>query len=281
MADGKIDFYVYIYFRPDGAPCYVGKGRGKRWGVHLRECTNRHLWAIIQQAGGDLPRVKVRQGLTNDQAAEIEIAFIAAIGREKHGGPLVNLTDGGDGMKGCNEPKSPAHRAAIGAAHKGKKRSPEHCAAISKAVTGRKCSESDCKAKSIRQTGVKRGPPSEETKRKIGLGNTGKKATDATKALMSAASKNKPKALAHRLAIGAAQVGKIVPPEVCAKLSISALARSDEISERVTNQHASMTPEEKAARSLKISIATKKAMADPANRERMLAGIKKRDEKRK
>jgi hypothetical protein len=42
-----------------------------------------------------------------------------------------------------------------------------------------------------------------------------------------------------------------------------------------------MTPEQKAARALKISIATKEAMAKPEARERFLAGLKKRDEKRK
>jgi hypothetical protein len=94
----KADFYVYVIFRPSGVPCYVGKGRGRRWLKPRKH--NPHLTAILKAAGGDLPRVRVRQSLTEAQAFETEIAFIKAIGREVHGGPLVNMTDGGDGPAG-------------------------------------------------------------------------------------------------------------------------------------------------------------------------------------
>jgi len=93
-------FYVYVYFRGDGSPCYVGKGSGRRWKVHLSRPLNRHLANLVTAANGDLPVVIVHSGLTNEQACEIEIALIRAIGRKENGGPLVNQTDGGDGVRG-------------------------------------------------------------------------------------------------------------------------------------------------------------------------------------
>ncbi len=91
------DHYVYIYFRLNGTPCYVGRGVGNRYLRHLKSRkTNSHLWSIIQQAGGKIPVVKIREGLTKEESCEIEIAFIAALGREANGGPLVNLSDGGE-----------------------------------------------------------------------------------------------------------------------------------------------------------------------------------------
>lgn len=93
-------FYVYVIFRPDGTPCYVGKGSASRWRMHDRWTCNPHLRSIFKNAGGDLPVVKIREGMTDAEALTTEIALIAAIGRKAHGGPLVNLTDGGDGASG-------------------------------------------------------------------------------------------------------------------------------------------------------------------------------------
>ena len=98
----RADFYVYILFRPNGHPCYVGKGKGYRWRAHYRGKTrhNPHLRSIIINAGDEIPCVIIRSSLTEEEAFEIERAFIAAIGRREDGGPLVNLTDGGEGRSG-------------------------------------------------------------------------------------------------------------------------------------------------------------------------------------
>lgn len=97
-------FYVYVLFRPwDGSPCYIGKGKGKRWREHAisgAKHKNRHLANIFKKSGGKLPAVKIREGLTELEAFEAECALIAALGRQIDGGPLVNLTDGGEGVVG-------------------------------------------------------------------------------------------------------------------------------------------------------------------------------------
>lgn len=116
------DFYVYALFRPwDGSPFYIGKGRGRRWLHHERRSyrPNRMIDAIVRKAarlGLDIPKVKIRSGLTEPEAFEIEIALIAAIGRKDRGGPLVNMTNGGEGPTG---PKTEAHRRNISIALKG------------------------------------------------------------------------------------------------------------------------------------------------------------------
>lgn len=92
-------FYIYIIFRPNGVPCYIGKGKGARWRMYeMGYYHNLHLERIACNAGGDLPIVKIRSGLSEVEAFETEIALIRAIGREANGGPLVNLTDGGEGV---------------------------------------------------------------------------------------------------------------------------------------------------------------------------------------
>lgn len=102
MVTDKIErriFYVYVIFRLDGTPCYVGKGKGGRWRQHIKQSSNIHLARIYAKANGDLPIIKVRENLTNAQAIETEVALIAIIGRGKSGS-LVNMTDGGDGATG-------------------------------------------------------------------------------------------------------------------------------------------------------------------------------------
>ena len=114
----RCDFYVYVIFRPSGEPCYVGKGKGNRWKQHAKHSYNPNLKRIYANAGGDLPIIKFRDGLTDAEAIVLEMALIAAIGRKKDGGPLVNLTDGGDGPIGMV--LSAESRAKIGKAHTGK-----------------------------------------------------------------------------------------------------------------------------------------------------------------
>lgn len=150
MTGLRRDFYVYILFRPNGHPCYVGKGQGDRWLHHERRPSNRHLKRIIRKAGGTIPRIKVREDLLETEAFETEIALITAIGRKDLGrGPLVNLTGGGEGgglaletrfkmsLSHMGKKHSAAHAAAVGAALKGRKKSPEFKALLSRIRRGK------------------------------------------------------------------------------------------------------------------------------------------------
>ena len=170
-------FYVYVMFRPwDGSPFYVGKGKGNRWLQHewrTKRHYNRRMAQIIERAknsGLEIPKVKVRQHLTELEAFAIETAFIRAIGRGRNG-PLVNFTDGGEGATG--RPISDKFRAAISQLHTGRKLTDEHKAKLRSAALKRK--------------------QSDETKLKISkslVGNkrcTGRKVSEQTRLKMSAA----------------------------------------------------------------------------------------------
>jgi hypothetical protein len=92
-------FYVYVFFYPNGRPCYVGKGTGGRWRDHVRKAKNKQLRGVFRKADGELPVVIIREELIESEAFSLERALIAAIGRADLGdGSLVNHTDGGDGM---------------------------------------------------------------------------------------------------------------------------------------------------------------------------------------
>ena len=110
--------YVYVVFRPDGRPLYVGKGTGSRWKRHDRKVKhNPHYGNVLALAGGDLPVVVVRENLTNDDAYQLEEALTRAIGIESDGGPLINIGYGGrggpTGIKRSNEFKRTRSRRAI------------------------------------------------------------------------------------------------------------------------------------------------------------------------
>lgn len=113
MADG---YYVYIWFRRNGIPCYVGKGNGGRWRDHIRNARNRHLANIFRLADADLPVVIVRDHMIESEAFELEKALILAIGRKGTGGPLVNMTDGGEGVSGYRH--TALTRSSLGAKSK-------------------------------------------------------------------------------------------------------------------------------------------------------------------
>jgi hypothetical protein len=87
-------------------PFYIGKGSGTRPLVHLREArTGKHhnQYKVnkinkILAAGLRVPILNIQEGLTNAEALELEKTLIAVIGRKPDGGPLTNITSGGEGF---------------------------------------------------------------------------------------------------------------------------------------------------------------------------------------
>jgi len=105
------EFYVYVYYKPNGTPFYVGKGKGKRYLSHLQEAKkeitsdcNRLKISTIRKIlrSGQEPIIKViNVNLEENNAFELEEYLISTIGRIDLGtGPLTNLTKGGDGTSG-------------------------------------------------------------------------------------------------------------------------------------------------------------------------------------
>jgi hypothetical protein len=203
-------FYVYAFFRPCGTPCYIGKGQRDRYRVHFRKSSNSHLARIIAKYG-ELPVIIVRTGLTEPEALEIEIALIAAIGRECDGGPLVNLTLGGEGTSGVKHPpRSERWRLKMSAAKTGQKQSAETISRRVAANTGKVRSD-ETRAKmsmSNRRTITK------EQREKIAASLTGKKQTAEANAKRSAAMRGRVRTPEHRAALSASLMGR-VPSEAC------------------------------------------------------------------
>ncbi len=212
LAGEERKFYVYVLFRPCGEPFYVGMGSGRRWLKHEWRSHNPHVSAIIKQAGGEVPKVRVRSWLTADEAVAVEIALIAAIGRESHGGPLVNLTDGGEGVVGFawtaeqrakmserrkgngywgNHKFPESAREKIRTARIGKAASEETKARMSAAHSGRTHSVETRGKMSASQTGEKHAmfgrKHSEEAKIRIRSAMKGVPKSEETRARMSAA----------------------------------------------------------------------------------------------
>ncbi len=99
-------FYVYVQYR-DAAmrtPFYVGKGKDRRWEYHeWRAASTKHrshhlnIIRQFQREGLPVPKRKVKTGLTEQQAFDLEVMLIAKYGIERDGGLLVNESYGGDG----------------------------------------------------------------------------------------------------------------------------------------------------------------------------------------
>jgi hypothetical protein len=197
----RADFYVYILFRESGAPFYVGMGRRDRCLVHERNVRNNiqdwdnpHKTNIIRKMlafGRDVPVVKISARLTHEKACEYERAWIATLGRDPSG-PLVNRTDGGDGAPGVIV--SEVTRRKISAILKGKKHSEAHRQKL------REANLEQIRALQSANAVARRGKPmseaqrqklighsvSEAARQKLREANLGKKASEATRAKMSA-----------------------------------------------------------------------------------------------
>lgn len=228
-------FYVYIIFRLNGIPCYVGKScHPNRWLQHARRSHNPHLQNIINKAGGELSVVKVREGLTDADACKTEIALIKAIGRGKNG-PLVNLTDGGDGMAG--HVKSEATKEKL----KASLAKPEVRNGMRERFLGntnrRDTPVSDATRENLRLSHLG-NTHSEEVRKKISLANRGKKhvlspegrarslaanlgmkKSSGARAKMRAAKLGGKLSQAHKDKIGASARNALADPDVRKRLS--------------------------------------------------------------
>lgn len=164
----KPEFYVYALLDPtkpgaykygkwkfDFEPFYIGKGKSQRLNDHTSLCTHNPFKARkiakIERSGAEIICINKKSKLTEKQALDLEINLIEKIGRrDMKLGPLINLTDGGEGLTN----PSKLTREKIGKASIGRQ------AFLGKTHT-------------------------DEAKRKIGLASTGRIFSDKTRKKMS------------------------------------------------------------------------------------------------
>lgn len=126
---------VYQHRRPDtGDIFYIGKGPARR------VCDKRHRnphWNAIAAKVGYVAEV-ICDGLDDKHALELEILLIGFHGRRDLGtGTLVNMTDGGDGVRGRIMPPVTAEtRAKLRVLNTGRTQTPEAREKIRQARTG-------------------------------------------------------------------------------------------------------------------------------------------------
>lgn len=191
---------------------YVGWTRHpltERLRGHLRERKSSHRvhWLQSLRQQGLRPRIQLVQEVPEGQWVEAERYWIAFF--KSSGCPLVNGTDGGEGMQGhktsvetreklrvatLKQFESPAMREAVGRVHRGKTISEGHKQKIS-AANKRRWAE-------WRASG---GVTSEETKAKIRAARMGVSLSEEHKARIRGTTKGKPKSAEHRAKIAEAR----------------------------------------------------------------------------
>lgn len=113
QAAAGFPFYCYVLRRERKKPFYVGIGKGRRIREHSWELTaydkgthpeperaNTYKLAIMRQLGGRVDYDILGFFKTWQEAAELEVETIEFVGRVARGGPLTNMTDGGEGCPG-------------------------------------------------------------------------------------------------------------------------------------------------------------------------------------
>ncbi len=94
----NINMIVYRHLKPCGETFYIGIAKVKRR-PFSKANRNKWWWNIVNKYGYEVQILK--SDLTWEEAKELEIDLIAYYGRKDLGlGPLVNLTDGGQGVLG-------------------------------------------------------------------------------------------------------------------------------------------------------------------------------------
>jgi hypothetical protein len=90
--------YIYQNLRFDYEPFYVGKGNELRILTSLKRGSNFKMNRIKKISKNNIKAIKIYENLDNVESLQLEKSIISMIGRRDLGlGPLVNLTNGGDG----------------------------------------------------------------------------------------------------------------------------------------------------------------------------------------
>jgi hypothetical protein len=96
-------FYIYALFYR-GVPYYLGKGHKKRLHSHERYAhkgnshKDRLVSSLLKKKKFEKP-ILIAEGLSEQEAFDLEVLLIHLIGR-KPNGPLLNMTNGGEGGAG-------------------------------------------------------------------------------------------------------------------------------------------------------------------------------------
>lgn len=193
------NYYVYAYLDPrkpgkyiygeytfDYEPFYIGKGHGKRFKSHLFESKQKYdtnkikinkIKKIIRETGNNPHIIFLKENLSENDSLVLEVDAIKVIGRkDKNVGPLLNLTDGGEGVSGMKHTDSTLEKirqACLGKKHseevkkkisewlyknspqRGKKASLETVEKLRKSHLGYKCTEEHKRKMSESRTGIK------------------------------------------------------------------------------------------------------------------------------
>lgn len=154
-------FYVYQYLTESGTPYYIGKGCGRR--IH-KQHTKTELPPVER-------RIIIKDGLTNDEAKQLEGELITKYGRKLDGGILDNIKIN---QWACHTgwTHSEETKRKISEGNKGKKRTPEQLKNYKGTVT-------DEHKEKVRQANLGK-VLSAETKTKISKSLTGKKLSAKT-----------------------------------------------------------------------------------------------------
>jgi hypothetical protein len=207
--------YVYQHIRLDtNEVFYVGVGKTK---YRATDKLNRNkYWHNIVNKTEYFIKI-IADNISYEEALNLEKELIKTIGRKNLGlGPLVNMTDGGEGVLGCINSKDhlkgktfeeiygeekaelikqkmrgnrkPGYKKGYEHAQFGKKR-PD----VSANLKGKKCTDEKRKNISNALKGKKRKPLSDEHKRKIGDAGRGKKRTEESRKRMSEKAKGRKK----------------------------------------------------------------------------------------
>lgn len=189
------DFYVYIIVDPSKnyEPVYVGKGTGNRAFTHLNRKDKHPLTLRLSKMRNKNiePKFSFYSCESEELAFFIEEELIQKYGRkDKKTGPLLNLTDGGEGICGrivTNETRkklsialrgkvlSEEHKQKLSKSGKGKKRSQEVIEKIRSCHIGKKRSTETCEKIKLAKQGQKY---SETARENMSKGQTGKQHTE-------------------------------------------------------------------------------------------------------
>ena len=103
-------YYTYAHCKPDGTPFYIGKGTLSR-AKNPNKTRNKYYLNTVAKYGIENIGVSIVECSTDEISLELEIGLIKCL--KRMGVKLTNLTDGGEGKRGCPNSEDAYKRARI------------------------------------------------------------------------------------------------------------------------------------------------------------------------